>query len=98
MEYAEVKEYLDGIVKDYRNVIRPRCLTNHIRAAVSIDVDVLMHEGLEIVADIMGLEIEEEKRKLSSGLVYQYSFLYEGVKFVGYEKARLKRFADQDKR
>ena len=92
MEYAEVKEYLDGIVKDYRNVIRPRCLTNHIRAVVSIDKDVLMHEGLEIVADIMGLEIEEEKRNLSSGLVYQYSFLYDGVKFVGYEKARLQRF------
>ena len=96
MDYAEVKDYLDGIVKDYRNVIRPRCLTNHIRATVSIDADVLMNEGLETVADIMGLEIEEEERKMSSGLVYQYSFLYDGVKFVGYEKERLARFVGKN--
>ncbi len=95
MEYVEVKEYLDGIVKDYRNVIKPRCLTNHIRAAVSIDKNILMHEGLETVADIMGLELEEEERNVSSGLVYQYSFIYDGVKFVGYEKDRLARFANR---
>lgn len=92
MEYVEVKEYLDGIVKDYRNVIRPRCLTNHIRAAVSIDKDILVHEGLEIIADIMGLEIQEEKRNVRNRLVYEYSFVYDGVKFVTYEKERMERF------
>lgn len=92
MEYAQVKEYLDDIVRDYRNVIKPRCLTNHIRSAVSIDKDILVHEGLEIIADIMGLEIQEEKRNVRSRLVYEYSFVYDGVKFVAYKKERMERF------
>ena len=92
MEYAQVKEYLDDMVRDYRNAIKPRCLADCIRSSVSIDKDILVHKGLEIIADIMGLEIQEEERNVSSGLVYEYSFVYEGVKFVGYEKERMKRF------
>lgn len=92
MEYAQVKEYLDDMVRDYRNAIKPRCLTNRICSSVSIDKDILVHKGLEIMADIMGLEIQEKERNVSSGLIYEYSFVYEGVKFVGYEKERMERF------
>lgn len=92
MEYAQVKEYLDEIVRDYKNAIRPRYLTNQIRSVVSIDNDILVYEGLEIAADIMGLEIQEKERNLSNGLRYEYSFVYDGVKFVSCEKERMERF------
>ena len=92
MEYAEVKEYLDSMVRDYNIAIKQRHLTNHIRAAITADTTILIYEGMETVADIMGLEIREEKRNVSSGLVYEYSFVYDGVEFVSYEKERMKRF------
>ena len=90
------KEYLDGIVKDYKNVIKPRCLDGQVRAAITICEDVLVHEGLETVADIMGLETREEEIEARSDFVFEYSFVYEDVKFVSYEKERLARFAENE--
>lgn len=91
MEYEQVKEYLDDIVRDYKNAIRPRYLTNQIQSKVSIEKNILVRKGLEIMADIMGLEIQEKEIE-DWRLKYAYTFVYDGVKFVSYEEERMERF------
>ena len=92
MEYAQVKEFLDMCVRDYCLATRDHSLTNHIRLSVAIESEILVNEGMEIIADIMGLEIREEKMPEESVFKYGYTFVYDGIKFVTYEKERMARF------
>lgn len=97
MEYAIVKEFLDVCVRDYCLATRDHSLTNHIRLKVAVECEILVDEGMETLADIMGLEIQEEKMPDSSAFKYRYTFVYDGVKFVTFEKERMERFAGKGK-
>lgn len=91
MEYAKVKKFLDECVRDYREATKKRSLTNNISLCFLTNSGVLVYEGLEVIADIMGLEIKE-KFVPGVNLDYEYSFVYDGVKFVSYEEERMERF------
>lgn len=77
MEYQEIKDWLDrlillnGAAKGYED------LTTSIQAIMS-RVGIQLYKGIEIVADVMGLQLDSRKR--SDGEI-EYFFIYSGVEF-----------------
>ena len=72
MEYMEVKEWLDRLIAVNKEIKSLEWYSNDIR--------VLMHEpiiqfysGIEIVADVMGLELKRELRAEAVRLSFKYS-------------------------
>ena len=63
-----------------------------------IQKSILFYKGLDIVADIMGLELKEKfvQDELPNQSYYRYSFVYDGVEFVTYSEERMSRFAKSD--
>lgn len=91
MEYTDVKEWLDNIVKIHKMASFDHVFSDFIRASFVID-NVLVYDGIEILADMMGLELSERKVEPADELKYEYSFVYDGVTFVSYRVERLERF------
>lgn len=98
MDYASVKEWLDILVKRFKESTKKEYLNSQIYASASFEESILIPSGFEIVADVMGLDVEE--RIIYSGTLkqnrYHYSFMYDGVCFTTNEKERLRRFAGRD--
>lgn len=95
MEYAQVKEALNECVRDFKVATKERHLTDQIRLKVSTEFNILVYEGLEMMADIMGVEIKE--KLITGNGKYRYSFVYDDVEFVAYENERLERFVGNGK-
>lgn len=98
MDYASVKEWLDILVKRFKESTKEEHLNSQIYASASIDDSVLIYSGFEVVADVMGLDVKEElfySESLNENR-YNYSFMYDGVCFTTNQKERLSRFAERD--
>ena len=90
MEYAEVKEWLDKLVA---NIIETESLYNfneQIRVCRP-GLTIHMFTGIDIVADVMGLELREDYEE-DKDFPYRYSFEYKGNKFIQIEEERLESF------
>ena len=98
MEFATVKEWLDMLIKKFKESTHVEPLTKDIIADVNISTIILFYKGLDIVADIMGLELKEKfvQDELPNQSYYRYSFVYDGVEFVTYSEERMSRFAKSD--
>lgn len=96
MDYADVKEWLDILVDRYKKATEAMYLVPRIKARASCDTSVMIYEGIDIVADIMGVELKEEEFKSELGHKYYYHFFYEGVEFISFAKERLESFACRD--
>lgn len=89
MEYEVVKKWLDELVKANREANRENAITSSIRAVASVDTSVLVFDGIDIVADVMGLKLEEELITCEFGFRYSYTFRYDEMRFVQYSSRRL---------
>lgn len=89
MEYEVVKKWLDELVKANREANKENVLTSSIRAVAAVDTSVLVFSGIDIVADVMGLELKEEPITGDSDFRYSYTFKYDGMRFVQYSSRRL---------
>lgn len=98
MEFETVKEWLDRQIKKFKESTGTDYLTQDIYADVNTSTNILFYKGLDIVADVMGLEIKEKfvQNETPDTSYFKYSFIYEGVEFVTYPEERLSRFARTD--
>lgn len=94
MEYEVVKQWLDELVDDFLKVTKENVLNSTIRAQIAIEVSVLIYEGIDIVADVMGFDLTEEILNNDCEVWFAYSFTYKGVKFVEYKSKRLAVYGD----
>ena len=92
MEYEVVKKWLDGLVEANRAANKENALTSSIRAVASVDTSVLVFEGIDTVADVMGLELQEEILNNDMGVWFSYTFKYDGMRFVQYSGTRLQGY------
>lgn len=80
MEYEVVKKWLDEKVDIFLEATKRDYLTSNISIRVSID-DKISVEGINIIADVMGLKLEEEPCAYDGKKFCFYTFVYRGVVF-----------------
>lgn len=95
MEYEVVKKWLDELVKANREANKENVLTSSIRAVAAVDTSVLVFEGIDIVADVMGLELQEEILNNDMKVWFSYTFKYDGMRFVQYSGTRLPGYGNE---
>lgn len=96
MEYEVVKKWLDELVKANREANKENVLTSSIRAVAAVDTSVLVFSGIDIVADAMGLELQEEILNNDMKVWFSYEFKYDGMRFVQYSSRRLTGYGDTE--
>ena len=98
MEYAEIKDWLDKVVaveKDKRDLLD---FNGEIRLCNGAG-EITVFRGIEIIADVMGLEISEEiidKKCIVHPFFYRIT--YDGITFVQPCQERMERFAGADRK
>lgn len=95
MDRERLKAWLDEMVRLFKESEGVRNFENRARACIHSDDWILVHEGLEEMAEVMGLDVVYEPLGENYRCDYQASFVYEGVKFVSYLRGRLDR-ADRE--
>lgn len=87
MEFCEVKDWLDANIEAIEQLRQLMCLNASIKALPPLDF-IHMDTGIEIIADIMGLELKctvNEDRKYP----YRYLVVYRNVEIVQNEEKPL---------
>ena len=90
MEFATVKEWLDAIVENIEEQHRLKNFNADI-STFNPD-DFVFINGIEMVADLMGIKLIEEYDENAETLNYKYHFVYRGIKFQNYYTKRLESF------
>lgn len=98
MNYVQMKQWLDALVDNLEEQGRLVDFNNRIRTHVPDKAIFLI--GIDEVADIMGIELQERRlsEDLKSRFKYEYSFMYRGVRFRDYFYERIERFAGTDRK
>ena len=96
MEYEVVKKWLDELVKANRAANKENVLTSSIRVVAAVDTSVLVFSGIDIVADVMGLKLEEEILNNDMRVWFSYTFKYDGMRFVQYSGTRLPGYGNAE--
>lgn len=96
MEYEVVKKWLDELVYIHITATKEQVFASNIRASITNDLWVMFYEGIESVAKVMGLELEESILHNDARIWFSYSFVYNGVKFVEYKSKRLESYGDTE--
>lgn len=96
MEYEVVKKWLDELAEANRAANKENVLASNIRAVASVDTSVLIFEGIDIVANVMGLELQEEILNNDMKVWFSYEFKYDGMRFVQYSSRRLTGYGDTE--
>lgn len=92
MEFTDVKEWLHWHADNLKLRGHMERLDNRICTIPAGDY-VHLYEGIETVADIMGLGLVEDGKCEE---YYRYYFLYENVKFMQLSEERLGKYAGND--
>lgn len=96
MDYVQMKQWLDALVDNLKE--KERLMHYNSRISTHIPDKYMFLDGVEEVADIMGIELHE--RELSESpycdCKYEYFFMYRDVKFMNYFSERIDRFAVSD--
>lgn len=92
MKFANTKEWLDFHTETYKRATSARQFDIGISICSPYGSDgVTMLEGIDIVADTMGLKLCETKVDMEH-FKFKYSFFYNGVKFYQLTEERLTRY------
>lgn len=91
MEFEKIKAWLDEIVDIVRREIDVECFSNNISLCNAYKYYTQFYQGIDIVADVMGLDLYESQRD-DEKYRYEYSFTYKGVYFTQIEEERLERY------
>ena len=91
MDKNDVKEYLDRLVELYREANKTQLLGYKVKSSVSSDGEtgILVYEGIEFLAEKMGLELQEEEID-AVHFKYTHYFVYRGIVFRDYSNKKLK--------
>jgi hypothetical protein len=95
MEYEVVKKWLDEKVDIFLEATKRDNLTSNICIRVSIDNKISV-EGINIIADVMGLKLDEEPYVYEGETFYFYTFVYRGVVFSECMVKRLDGYGDTE--
>lgn len=88
MEYENIKDWLDKLVDNRNEAI---ALTVHNTSILTTTCDserIHLYKGIDIVADVMGLPLEE--KYFNDECPYMYTFRYRDVMFVQLSEKKLK--------
>lgn len=91
MEFEKIKAWLDEIVDIVRRERDVECFSNNISLCNAYKYYTQFYQGIDIVADVMGLDLYESQRD-DEKYRYEYSFTYKGVYFTQIEEERLERY------
>ena len=80
MEYADIKKWLDALVDNLNQRKELICFSNSIKTHKPDDS--IFIEDIFVVADIMGIELNERNVGEGDRFNWEYSFNYRGVKFM----------------
>ena len=78
MEYLEIKDYLDRLIRIQDEAQSCEDLNANIKAIMITGPAIQMYKGIEIIADVMGLQLDSKKRGDGD---MEYFFIYSGVEF-----------------
>lgn len=93
MDPVQIKEWLDKRVDSINEQKAIKDLNNQIRT--DVEERVLVFQGIEIIADVIGIPLTKEIHEFN-GIVYEYSFVYRGIKFNSFCRARLSGFEEAE--
>lgn len=93
MEYEKVKEWLDKLIKNLKEAQENEHFNNQI-IAIGPGEKIQIFRGIEIIADVMGVELKETR--ICSIYPFEYSFVYGGVEFHQLSGERLGKYAGAD--
>lgn len=79
MEYEKIKEWLDLVSEDFRRTNEHARFNSQIRTCHERD-DVHLYSGIEIIAEVMGLELRRRDLPYEEYSHESY-FIYNDVKF-----------------
>lgn len=86
MEYQEIKDYLDNLIRVYKESRAAESFNSEIKAiTVSYKEMIHIHKGIDILADVMGIPLEVEERD-DAEFRFEYSFKYRDFLFFQIEK------------
>ena len=98
MDYVQMKQWLDALVDNLEEQGRLVDFNNRIRTHLP-DKSIFLY-GVDEVADIMGIELQEREfeKDPDCKFAYEYFFIYRGIKFKDYVYERIERFAGADRK
>ena len=83
MDFENIKAWLDDIVDTIEHLNNLRALGTSIIGMALVD-SYLIHDGIGVVADVMGIPLEEKELKPPSYFKKEYHFYYRGIKFYDF--------------
>lgn len=90
-EVEALKYWMDALILHIKQGQALKEFNGKIEAISPVDY-IHIYSGIDIMADILGVELLEGK--LHNG--YEYYFLYNGVKFLKYSEERWQKYARAD--
>ena len=84
MKYEKIKEWLDKLVDNNVEAKQLEEFNNQI-STIFADDYIHIYKGIQIIADVMGIELKERKRECKV-FPYEYFFEYRGIEFVQIRK------------
>lgn len=94
MDSTAIKEWLDRLISNKSELDFIKCFNQQIIACGSFDAISLLN-GIEIVADLIGAKLIEEKRDCDL-YPYAYYFCYKGNIFRQISAERIGKYAGAD--
>lgn len=96
MEYEKMKEWLDRLVANAKEALELSSFGNDVIVTTVHSRNIQIFQGIEIIADTMGIQLEEKERG-DDEYPYKYGFQYQGVCIFQITEERLERFARADR-
>lgn len=86
MDFENIKAWLDDIVDTIEHLNSLSTIGTSIIGAASVD-SYLIHKGIDVVADVMGIPMEEKELESPSYFTKERRFCYRGIEFYDYTGA-----------
>lgn len=93
MEFTDLKEWMDFQAKFYKDAKMSSSFNSQISVCNMYGGGVQMYRGIEIIADMLGLEMKEEVYE-DPEYPYTYIVFYDDVPFYQLEEERLGKYGD----
>ena len=94
IETVQIKDWIGLQIKILNERKESYKLNDSVRLYTPKD-DITMGNGVEYVADLLGLDLKEALRDCDY-YPFEYSFVYDGVKFKQLSEERLGKYAGAD--
>lgn len=83
MDFENIKAWLDDIVDTIERLNGLMTLNTSIIGASHVD-SYLISKGIDVVADVMGIPVEEKELENPSYFTKERRFCYRGIEFYDY--------------